>query len=143
ELQQVFHRAFAAARPYGIRFLLQILPEPIAMCYTHPWSTQRYVLPRYTREELAHLTPEQHRFLIERKRVPIIDVFTDPDVLACQKHYLEQALDWIAREPQVFALEVYNEQGANAVLWNGKQQNVFTFPWEDAEIHWTRQIVDA
>ncbi|MBZ5583506.1 MAG: hypothetical protein LAQ30_15120 [Acidobacteriia bacterium] len=61
------------------------------------------------------------------------DYFTDPDVLACQKLYLREALDWVAAEPQVFALEIYNEQN-----WNGRQ---FMFPVEDAEIRWSREIV--
>jgi hypothetical protein len=143
DLSRVFHRAFAAARPYRIRFLLQILPEPVAMCYTHPDSIAKYVLPRYSPDEMSRLTPAQRRFILEGKRVPIREVFTDPDVLACQKLYLEQALDWVAREPQVFALEIYNEQGWNGAVLDGKWQSVFTFPWEDDEIRWTRQIVDA
>jgi hypothetical protein len=128
-LQRAFHRAFAAARPYGIRFLVQILPEPGASCYTRPEAVKKFALPRYTANELERLTPAQRRFLLDGATVPVGGVFTDPDVLACQKLYLQAALDWIAREPQVFALEVYNEQGRKGM--------------EQEEIRWTRQIVDA
>lgn len=133
ELKDVFHRAFAVARPYGIRFQLQILPEPGSSCYVSRNSVERRALPRYTKQELARLTPSQKRFLLENKRVGMNEYFTDPDVLACQKLYLQQAMDWVATEPQVFAVEIYNEQN-----WNGRQ---FMFPVEDAEIRWSREIV--
>ncbi len=139
ELQRVFQRAFAAAKPYGIRFLLQILPEPVITGYWNRSLVDRFVLPRYSRTELAAATPAQLRFLTKRKEVHGADYFTDPDVLACQKLYLEQALRWIAKEPQVFALEVYNEQGHSrpppALARAGETA------WQDAEIRWTAEIV--
>jgi len=135
ELKQVFHRAYAAARPYGIRFLQQILPEPGSSTYVSRNSIERRALPRFTKDELARLTPAQKAFLQDGKRVTMKEFFTDPDVLACQKLYLQQAMDWIAGEPQVFAVEIYNEQG-----WNGRQ---YQFPLEDAEIRWSREIVSA
>jgi hypothetical protein len=133
KLQQVFHRAFTIARPHGIRFLLQILPEPGRSSYVGGSAIEKRVLPRYTREELAALTPAQKRFIQEKKRVSTREYFTDPDVLACQKLYLEQALDWVVAEPQIFALEIYNEQA-----WTGRQ---FMYPVEDAEIRWSAEIV--
>lgn len=142
-LQQVFHRTFAAARPYGIRFLLQILPEPGSMCYINSRTVEARALPRYSPAELSHLTPAQRRFLVDRKRVTLKELFTDPDVIACQKQYLAQALDWIATEPQVFALEIYNEQGWTRTAWNGKSDYTFTFPMEDDEIRWTAAIVQT
>jgi len=135
ELKQVFHRAYAMARPYGIRFLQQILPEPGSSCYVSRNSIERRVLPRFSSEELGRLTPSQRRFMEQGKRVTLQESFTDADVLACQKLYLEQATDWIATEPQVFAVEIYNEQG-----WNGRQ---YQFPVEDAEIRWSKEIVSA
>ncbi|HVX67385.1 MAG TPA: hypothetical protein VHA11_12315 [Bryobacteraceae bacterium] len=139
ELRDVLSRAFAAARPYGIRFLVQILPEPTISGYWNHRLVERYALPRYSRQELAQLTPSQRRFLIEGKHVERTEWFTDPDVLACQKLYLESALAWIATEPQVFALEVYNEQGWGRPL--PARQNEFPNDGEDAEIAWTREIV--
>lgn len=139
ELQRALSRAFAAARPYGIRFLVQILPEPpISVYWNHSLAT-RYARPRYSKEELERLTPPQRRFLLDGKHVEFTDWFTDPDVLACQKLYLESALAWIAREPQVFALEVYNEQGLSRppperLAW-------FAANWEETEIAWTAEIV--
>ncbi len=139
ELRHVLSRAFAAARPYGIRFLLQILPEPSISGYWNPSLVKRYALPRYSKAELEQLTPAQRRFLIEGKRVEYTRWFTDPDVLACQKLYLESALAWVAAEPQVFALEVYNEQG-----WSRPppaRAAEFPADWEGAEIAWTAEIV--
>ncbi len=137
ELQQVFHRAFAAARPYGIRFLLQILPEPTLSGYWHRALFTRHALPRYSAAEMERLTAAQRRFLIGRKQVRYAAWFADPDVLACQKLYLEQALAWIATEPQVFALEVYNEQG-----WSRPPPGEASgTDWEEAEIAWTAEIV--
>lgn len=142
ELKQVFHRTFAAARPHGIRFLLQILPEPGSMCYVRRDSIEKRALPRYSREELEKLTPAQRRFLVEKRLVkPPRRLFTDRDVLACQKLYLEEALEWVAAEPQIFALEIYNEQGWSSAGLEGKYQHVFTFPWEGDEIRWTAEIV--
>lgn len=126
DLQRVFHRAFQAARPYGIRFLLQILPEPVISGYWNHALAERYGLPRYSPDELARLTPAQRRFLLARQEVRNAAFFSDPDVLACQKLYLQQALAWVAAEPQVYALEVYNEQGRVR---------------DDAEIRWTAEIV--
>lgn len=135
ELKQVFHRAYAAARPHGIRFLQQILPEPGSSTYVSRSAIERRVLPRFSKEELTKLIPSQRRFLEDGKRITMKEFFTDPDVLACQKLYLEQAMDWIGTEPQVFAVEIYNEQG-----WNGRQ---YQFPVEDAEIRWSKEIVAA
>ncbi len=128
-LREVFHRAFAAARPHGIRVLLQIVPEPWLSGYMSRDALERYALPHYTPDELARATPAQKRFLIGRKLVSREsgDWFTDPDVLACQKQYLDEALAWVAEEPQVFALELYNEQGSG--------------PDEAAELRWTQEIV--
>lgn len=141
ELKQVFHRAFAAARPYGIRFQLQILPEPGSMCYLNRRSIAERVLPRYSKEELAALTPAQKRFLVDGKRLTLAELFTDQDALACQKLYLAQALDWIATEPQVFALEIYNEQGWTRAPFDGKYDYTYTFPYEDAEIRWSAELI--
>lgn len=140
DLQAVFRRAFAAARPYGIRFLLQILPEPPLTGYLNAEALERYVIPRYSQQELAELAPCQRRFLAERKCVRLGEWFTDPDVLACQKLYLGQALEWVAREPQIFALEIYNEQGWNAAHVNGKTVHSFS-DREDIEIRWTAEMV--
>ena len=41
-------------------------------------------------------------------------LFTDEDVLACQKQYLHEVLERIAAEPQVFALEIYKAGDTSA-----------------------------
>ncbi len=108
---------------------MQLIPEPWLTGYMSRDALERYALPHYTPEELARATHAQKRFLIDRKLVSREsgDWFTDPDVLACQKQYLEEALAWVAGEPQVFALELYNEQGSG--------------PDEAAELKWTEEIV--
>lgn len=73
----------------------------------------------------------------------LADWFRDPDVLTCQKLYLGRVLDWVARQPQIFALEVYNEQGWSMAPFGDKHLSVFGYPWEDDEIHWTQEIVRA
>lgn len=143
DVKQSFHRLFAAAQPYGIRFLLQILSAPGGW-YAGPKSGPGPVLPQYSLEELAKLSPAQKRFCVEGRRLERAEFFSDPDVLACQKQYLQQALDWVATEPQVFALEIYNEQGWTQVPLNGKaDEYTYTFPYEDAEIRWSTEIVRA
>lgn len=143
ELQAAFHRAFAAAEPYNIRFLLQIMPEPGRTGYINRRALESHVLPRFTQEEMENLTPAQKRFIIDNETVKMAEYFTDPDVLACQKLYLKSVLEWVADEPQIFALEIYNEQGWGGARIDDKWQQVFTYPWEDAEIRWTGEIVRA
>ena len=139
-LEAAFERAFRAARPYGIRFLLQIIPEPNLSCYSNDDSVKNYVLPGLSPEEMGRLTPSQKRFIVERRHVGLRDWFTDPDVLSCQKLYLERVLEWVARQPQIFALELYNEQGWSESDFGDKRLTVFGYPWEEAEIRWTGEI---
>ena len=143
ELKDAFHRAFAIAKEYNIRFLLQIMPEPGRTGYINHNSLERHVLPRFTQEELNNLIPSQKRFLLEKKTVGMKEYFTDPDVLACQKLFLENVLDWVAEEPQIFALEIYNEQGWSGERVQGKWEHAFTFSFEDEEIQWSSEIVKA
>lgn len=140
ELQAAFHRAFAAAQPYGIRFMLQIMGEPERTCYMNADALATYVIPRYTPEEIARLLPAQQRFLSDRKCVTLDQYFTDSDVLACQQLYVQELVKWLATEPQVFALEIYNEQGWANVQVDGKWEHVFTFPYEEQERQWTIAI---
>ena len=138
-------RVFAAARPHGVRFLLQIIPEPSRTSYVSSFNVDRFVLPRLTEKEMAELAPCQKRFLVDRKLAGGDAYFTDPDVLACQKLYLQQALAWVATQPQVFALEIYNEQGwwKDARTADRRSERIFTYPLENQEIAWTAQIVQA
>lgn len=143
ELKEAFHRAFTIAKDYNIRFLLQIMPEPGRTGYINHNSLERHVLPRFSQEELSNLTPSQKRFILEHKTVNTKEFFTDPDVLECQKLYLQSVLDWVASEPQIFALEIYNEQGWSGARVQGKWEHAFTFSFEDEEIKWSSEIVKA
>jgi hypothetical protein len=139
ELRRAFDRAFAAARPHKIRFLLQILPEPALTSYWYAPARKEFVLPRFSAEELRGLAPAQRRFLFKGKQAESTALFTDPDVLACQRLYLAQALDWVERTPEIFALEVYNEQGLRP---RDAPRTAAAVPdWEEAEIAWTAKIV--
>ena len=145
DLQAAFSRAFKVGQKYNIRFLLMIIAEPDRLGYGQKRALEKFVLPRYSAEELATLTPAQKRFIVDRKLVSTREFFTDPDVLACQKLYLQQALEWVARERQIYALEIYNEQGWWQGMRNeeGRRGKAFTFPIEQEEIRWTAEIVKA
>ena len=142
-LSAAFSRAFAAAARHNIRILLQIMPEPDRTCYLNPRDIDPVVLPAFTKEDLDKLTPAQKRFLVDRKPATLNNYFSDPDVLACQKLYLQSALEWLAKEPQVFAIEIYNEQGWQTGDVDGQSGKVYTYPFEAQEIEWTRQLVDV
>ena len=141
DLQAAFQRAFTIAERYGIRFLLQIMPEPGRTGYHNRDALLRTVVPQCTHAEIQNLIPAQRRFVVEQKTVQGGDYFTDPDVLACQKLYLDRVLEWVANEPQIFALEIYNEQGWDGAKINGEWSHVFTYRSEEAEIHWTAELV--
>ncbi len=141
EMQIELARVFRIAQPYGIRFLLQILPEPNRTGYRGEWAMKRYVAPGFSEAEKQKLPPHQKRFVVDRQRVPMQQFFLDPDVWACQQMYLRDALDWLAsREPQVFALELYNEQGWQGGWVDGKSKHVMTFDFEQPEIEWSRNV---
>lgn len=139
EMRDSLHRVFAAAEPYGIRFQLMVIPEPGRTGYS---SDHGYIQRLWTPEQLDAATPEQRRFLVERRFARGREYFLDPDVLTCQRAYLAELCAWLRTEPQVFAVEIYNEQA----WWSrrrieGRGDYVFTFPIEDEEIRWTAEIV--
>lgn len=137
EMQVEMARVFHLAEPYGIRFLLQILPEPGRTGYR---GDKHYVAPAFTEEEKANLPAHQKRFVVDGERVAMQQFFVDTDVWACQQMYLGDALDWLAQEPQVFALEIYNEQGWQGGWVDGQRKHVMTFNHEAAEIAWSREV---
>ena len=140
DLRAALHRIFALARPYNIRFLLHLFGDPGRTCYQSAEALNDYVLPRYSEAERQKLTPAQARFILDRKHVGLKEYFTDPDVLACQQMYLGVVLEWVASEPQIFALEIYNEQGwINTPV--DVPRNSATYAFEDAEIRWTAEVV--
>jgi hypothetical protein len=141
EMQVEMARVFRLARPYGIRFLLQILPEPGRTGYRNRHAMAAMVQPRFSKHELQTLPAAQKRFVVDNKRVPMQQFFLDPDVWTCQQMFLRDALDWLAsREPQVFALELYNEQGWQGGWVNGESKHVMTFDFEQPEIDWSHNV---
>jgi len=136
-----FARVFAAGERHGIRFLFQVMPAPNRTGYLTRRRLERQMLPRYTEAQLARLADCQKRFLLEGKTVTLDTFFTDPDVLACQRMYLGQALDWLGACRAVFALEIYNEQGDGGVDVNGRWKRALWYHVQDQEIAWSAQIV--
>lgn len=145
-LRDQFTRVFAAARPYEIRFLLQIMPEPDRTGYLIPKTLADVVRPAFSEAELSRLSEAQKRFIIDGKNVSKREWFTDADVRACQRQYLDEILEWVAGQEQIFALEIYNEQGWTSLdLENSKGEKqrtyVFTYVWEQEEIDWTADVI--
>ncbi len=133
-LLDLMKRFFAAAKPYGIRFLLILMPEPHQTGYLSKDILRRWVVPRYTRSELAKLPAAQKRFVLDKRTVSLAQFFNDPDVWACQRQYLDALLAWVKNEPQIFALEIVNEQG----WWNEQ----FHWDLEEAGAAWGSRIVE-
>jgi len=133
-LVELMGRFFAAAQPYGIRFLLILMPEPDQTGYEKKEVLKRWVIPAYKKSEMAKLTAAQKRFVVEQRTVSLADYFSDPDVWACQRQYLDAVLEWVKKEPQIFALEIVNEQG-----WWGER---FHWDLEEATIAWGSRVVE-
>jgi hypothetical protein len=120
-LLDLMKRFVAAAKPFGIRFLLVAMPNPADTAYVKK-ANLKYVLPAFGKKSTARLPAEQKRFVVKQQTVSMTDYFTDPDVWACQRRYLDALLDWVEKEPQIFALEVVHEQG-----------------WWDEKFHWDQE----
>jgi hypothetical protein len=133
-LVELMKRFFAAAQPYGIRFLLILMPEPDQSGYLKKDQLKKWVIPAYTKSEMANLPPAQKRFIVQQRTVTLADYFTDPDVWTCQRQYLDAALEWINNEPQIFALEIVNEQG----WWDER----FHWDLEEATVAWGSRVAD-
>jgi len=136
-----FRRVFDAGERRGIRFLFQVMPAPNRTGYLTERRLKRQMLPRYTKEQLARLADCRKPFLLEGKTLTLDTFFTDPNVLACQKMYLREALDWRAKSPAVFAMEIYNEQGDGGVNVKGRWQRALWYHLQEQEIAWSGEIV--
>lgn len=133
-LVELMKRYFAAAEPYGIRFLLIVMPEPNQVGYLKKEHIKRWVTPAYGKSELAKLPAAQKRFVVEKQTVSLEEYYTDPDVWTCQRQYLDGLLEWVKKEPQIFALEIVNEQG-----WTDER---FHWDMEEATIAWTSRVTE-
>ncbi len=132
-------RVFRVGAEYGLHFQLMLLGEPWRTGYSNAEALERHALPAYDKTTLDKLTPGQRRFLVERRFARPPQFFTDADVRSCQEAYLREAADWLRGHPNVFAVELYNEQG----WWKSgtidqRRQKVFVSPAEQAdEIAWS------
>lgn len=133
-LLELMERYIATAADYGIGFSLIVMPEPTRTGYLKKPHIKKFVIPHFKKSEIAKLPAAQKRFVQQQKTVSLADYFIDPDVWACQRLYLDELVAWIKTQPQIFSLEVVNEQG----WWNEK------FHWEDEEATeaWGSRIVD-
>lgn len=132
-------RVFEIGAEYGLHFQLMLLGEPWRTGYSNAEALERHVLPAYDKATLDKLTPAQRRFLVERRLAQPPRFFSDADVRACQEAFLREAADWLRGHPNVFAVELYNEQGwwKNNTI-DGRRQKVFVSPAEEAdEITWS------
>jgi len=133
-LLDLMGRFMAAAAGYGIRFLLIVMPEPDQTGYLKKEYLKKWVAPAYTSAELKKLPAAQRRFVVEKRTVPLAEYFSDPDVWACQRQYLDVLIEWVKKEPQVFALEIVNEQG-----WWGER---FHWDLEEATVAWGARVAE-
>lgn len=133
-LLEHMQRFMAAAQPYGIKFMLILMPEPTETGYLFKKNLKQWVVPAYKKSEMKKLPAVQKRFVVDQKTVSLEEYFTDSDVWACQRQYLDALLEWVKKEPQIFALELVNEQG-----WARQQ---FHWDLEEAIIAWGSRVAD-
>lgn len=98
------------ARPFGIRFMVTLHEDYDKPVYVNENYRQRFVLPRWSEDELAAATPAQRRFLVEGRLVDgPADRYTDPEAIACQDQYTRELVGLLRDNPQIFAYEFENE----------------------------------
>ncbi len=113
------------ARPFGIRFLLVLHEDYDKPMYVNAGFRERYCLPRWAGEDLSKLPAFQRRFVVDGRLVDSAhDRYTDPDAIACQDLYTTELVRLLARNPQVFAYELENEQVSVPPAWVNHQCDV-------------------
>jgi hypothetical protein len=139
-LLETMFKYFEVAAEYGIKIQLCLFSQMECSFYCQP-DTRRYWGSRlYTPEEIENAPAFQQRFLKHPEDlVSYNDYFSDPDVRACNKQFLDEIIPLVAANPNVFMVEVSNELG-----WAGPHATPpTTFRWEitPAYLDWTRAMV--
>jgi hypothetical protein len=139
-LLETMFKYFEVAAEYGIKIQLCLFSQMECSFYCQA-DTRRYWGSRlYTPEEIENAPAFQQRFLKHPEDlVDYDDYFSDPDVRACNKRFLDEIIPLVAANPNVFMVEISNELG-----WAGPHANPFnTFRWEitSSYLDWTREMV--
>jgi hypothetical protein len=139
-LLETMFKYFEVAAEYGIKIQLCLFSQMECSFYCQP-DTRRYWGSRlYTPEEIENAPAFQQRFLKHPEDlVTYNDYFSDPDVRACNKQFLDEIIPLVAANPNVFLVEISNEIG-----WAGPHANPLnTFRWEitSSYLDWIREMV--
>ena len=129
----------AVGRQYGIKCQLCLFTEMECSFYCEP-NTRRYWGEQfYSPEEIASAPPYMRRFLENLDDiVDYNDYYTDPDVRACNRRFLDELIPLIKGNEDIFSVEISNEFG-----WASPHAKPFnTFRWEitDKYLEWESDI---
>jgi hypothetical protein len=140
-LLKTMFKYFDVASEYGLKVQLCLFSSMEYSFYCHPDRRCYWGIRRYTPEEIAAAPEYQRRFLQNPDDlVSYNDYFSDKDVIACNKQFLDEIIPLIRNNPNIFMVELSNELG-----WAGphaKPGN--TFRWEISEqyLMWARTMVE-
>jgi hypothetical protein len=140
-LLKTMFKYFDVASEYGIKVQLCLFSQMECSFYCRPNTRRYWGIRQYTPEEIAAAPEYQRRFLQNPDDlVSYNDYFSDKDVIACNKQFLDEIIPLIRNNPNIFMVELSNELG-----WAGPHAKPSTtFRWEITEqyLTWTRTMVE-
>jgi hypothetical protein len=141
DLLQTILNYLAVGREYGIKCQLCLFTEMECSFYCEP-NTRRYWGEQfYSPEEIESAPDYMRRFLLNLDDiVDYNDYYTDPDVRACNKRFLDELIPLIKNCEDIFSVEISNEFG-----WASPHAKPFnTFRWEitDKYLEWESDIAE-
>lgn len=139
-LLETMFKYFDVAAEYGIKIQLCLFSQMECSFYCQP-DTRRYWGSRlYTPEEIENAPAFQQRFLKHPEDlVTYNDYFSDPDVRACNKQFLDEIIPLVVANPNVFMVEISNELGWASP--NATPPNTFRWEITSSYLDWTREMV--
>ncbi|MDR0336226.1 MAG: hypothetical protein LBI18_03955 [Planctomycetaceae bacterium] len=140
-LLKTMFKYFDIASEYGLKVQLCLFSQMECSFYCQPNTRRYWGIRLYTPEEIAAAPEYQRRFLQNPDDlVSYNDYFSDTDVIACNKQFLDEIIPLIRNNPNIFMVELSNELG-----WAGPHAKPgTTFRWEITEqyLAWTRTMVE-
>ncbi|MDR1963062.1 MAG: hypothetical protein LBQ50_04740 [Planctomycetaceae bacterium] len=139
-LLRTMFRYFEIAAEYGIKVQLCLFTQMECSFYCQPDTRRYWGASLYSPEEIAAAPAHQRRFLQNLDDlVTYNDYYSDADVIACNKQFLDEIIPLIKNNPNIFMVELSNELG-----WASPNANPpNTFRWEITKqyLSWTREMV--
>jgi len=139
-LLNTMFKYFDVAAEYGIKVQLCLFSQMECSFYCQPYTRRQWGVRLFTQEEIENAPAFQQRFLKNPDDlVDYNDYFSDPDVRACNKQFLDEIIPLVAANPNVYMVEISNELG-----WASPHANPLnTFRWEitSSYLDWTRDMV--